>query len=67
MDEQDDNKPTQQEEPQEGAGPAGVAPRLDLLVDEHEEEVSENGRTVRRKGIYLLPNLFTTAALCAGF
>lgn len=46
---------------------SAVAPRLDLLVDEHEEEVSENGRTVRRKGIYLLPNLFTTAALFAGF
>jgi len=44
-----------------------VAPRLDLLVDEHEEEVSENGQTVRRQGIYLLPNLITTAALFAGF
>ena len=46
---------------------SGVAPRMDLLVDEHEEEVSENGRTVRHKGIYLLPNLFTTGALFAGF
>lgn len=46
---------------------SAVAPRLDLLVDEHEEEVSENGRTVRHQGIYLLPNLFTTAALFAGF
>ncbi len=45
----------------------GVTPRLDLLVDEHEEEVSENGRTVRHKGIYLLPNLFTMAALFGGF
>jgi CDP-diacylglycerol--serine O-phosphatidyltransferase len=45
----------------------GVTPRLDLLVDEHEEEVSENGETVRHRGIYLLPNLFTTAALFAGF
>ena len=44
-----------------------VAPRLDLPVDEHEEEVSVNGRTVRRQGIYLLPNLFTTGALFAGF
>jgi CDP-diacylglycerol--serine O-phosphatidyltransferase len=44
---------------------AGVS--LDLLVDEHEEEVSENGRPVRRQGIYLLPNLFTTGALFAGF
>jgi|AntAceMinimDraft_5_1070358.scaffolds.fasta_scaffold03386_5 CDP-diacylglycerol--serine O-phosphatidyltransferase len=46
---------------------AAVAPRLDMLVDEHEEEVSENGQTVRHQGIYLLPNLFTTAALFAGF
>nr|WP_076002066.1 CDP-diacylglycerol--serine O-phosphatidyltransferase [Pseudohalioglobus lutimaris] len=38
-----------------------------MLVDEHEEEVSENGRSVRRQGIYLLPNLFTTGALFAGF
>jgi len=43
------------------------AARLDLPIDEHEEEVSENGRTVRRQGIYLLPNLFTTGALFAGF
>jgi len=47
--------------------PGGVAPGLDLPVDEHEEEVSENGRIVRRQGIYLLPNLFTTGALFAGF
>ena len=46
---------------------AGVSASLDLLVDEHEEEVSENGRTVRRQGVYLLPNLFTTGALFSGF
>ncbi len=40
---------------------------IDLLVDEHEEEVSEDGQTVRRQGIFLLPNLFTTGALFAGF
>jgi CDP-diacylglycerol--serine O-phosphatidyltransferase len=40
---------------------------IEMLVDEHEEEVSEGGETVRRRGIYLLPNLFTTAALFAGF
>lgn len=45
----------------------GVTQTLDRLVDEHEEEVSENGTTVRKQGIYLLPNLFTTAALFAGF
>ncbi len=31
------------------------------------EEAIENGKKVRRKGIYLLPNLFTTSALFAGF
>lgn len=51
----------------EGQSQAGLTPSLDLLVDEHEEEVSEDGKTVRRQGIYLLPNLFTTAALFAGF
>jgi len=53
--------------PEAPPAPGSVAPRLDLLVDEHEEEVSENGQTVRYQGIYLLPNLFTTAALFAGF
>lgn len=38
-----------------------------LLIDDHEEEVSEGGRRVRRKGIFLLPNLLTTGALFAGF
>jgi len=38
-----------------------------VLIDEHEEEVSVDGKTVRRRGVYLLPNLFTTAALFAGF
>lgn len=37
------------------------------LIDEHEEEFSVDGKTVRRRGIYLLPNLFTTAALFADF
>lgn len=54
-------------EPLEKPAAGSVAPRLDLLIGEHEEEVSENGRTVRHKGIYLLPNLFTMAALFAGF
>lgn len=40
---------------------------IERLVDEHEEEVSEGGKTTRRQGIYLLPNLFTTGALFAGF
>lgn len=38
-----------------------------LPIDEHEEETSEGGARVRHKGIYLLPNLFTTAALFCGF
>lgn len=38
------------------------------IVDEHEEEVTtSSGQKVRHKGVYLLPNLFTTAALFAGF
>ena len=38
-----------------------------LPVDELEEVVSENGKTVRRKGVYLLPNMVTTGALFGGF
>ncbi len=38
-----------------------------LPLGEHVEEVSENGRQVRRRGVYLLPNLFTTAAMFCGF
>ena len=38
-----------------------------LLIDEHVEETSEGGLKVRHRGIYLLPNLFTTAALFCGF
>jgi CDP-diacylglycerol--serine O-phosphatidyltransferase len=38
-----------------------------LPVAEHEEEVSVDGRKERRRGIYLLPNLFTTGALFSGF
>ncbi len=38
-----------------------------LPIDEHVEEVSVNGRRERRRGVYLLPNLFTSAAMFAGF
>lgn len=31
------------------------------------EEALEDGKKIRRKGIYLLPNLFTTSALFSGF
>lgn len=37
------------------------------LIDEHIEEIAEDGRVVRHRGIFLLPNLFTSAALFAGF
>ena len=68
MEQQDQTQPDDEATPVAGApGTASVTAPLDRLVDEHEEEVSENGRPVRRKGIYLLPNLFTTGALFAGF
>ncbi len=38
-----------------------------LPIDEHEEMVSEGGKKVRRRGIYLLPNLLTLGTLFAGF
>lgn len=39
-----------------------------LPIDEHiEEGHDDEGRKVRHRGIYLLPNLFTTANLFAGF
>ncbi|HHX05554.1 MAG TPA: CDP-diacylglycerol--serine O-phosphatidyltransferase, partial [Pseudomonas sp.] len=39
-----------------------------LPIDDHIEEGHDSeGRKVRHKGIYLLPNLFTTANLFAGF
>src|SRR4029077_11610298 len=39
------------------------------MHDGHEEEMPEEGVVVRkrRKGIYILPNLFTLAALFGGF
>ena len=40
---------------------------LDLLVDEHEEEVSENGSPCAARVFISCPNLFTTGALFAGF
>ncbi|AFU98910.1 CDP-diacylglycerol--serine O-phosphatidyltransferase [Simiduia agarivorans] len=44
-----------------------IDPLHSALIDEHVEEVEENGRKVRHRGIYLLPNLFTTGALFSGF
>jgi len=46
---------------------ADVGEDFAFPVDEHVEEVSENGRKVRRRGVYLLPNLLTTGALFSGF
>ena len=64
-----EQKPPQQDSQDEATRSAqgALAPGLDLLVDEHEEEESVDGMTVRGQGIYLLPNLFTTGALFAGF
>ena len=55
------------------AGPDGSGENDDrslgsyLPIDDLEEEISEGGKMVRRRGVYLLPNLFTTAALFFGF
>lgn len=38
-----------------------------LPIDEHEEIFSEGGKEVRRRGIYLLPNVLTLGALFSGF
>ncbi|MBT3531824.1 MAG: CDP-diacylglycerol--serine O-phosphatidyltransferase [Gammaproteobacteria bacterium] len=38
-----------------------------LPIDEHEEIISEGGKSVRRRGIFLLPNLMTLGALFSGF
>jgi CDP-diacylglycerol--serine O-phosphatidyltransferase len=61
----------------DGKGPAEeVKPLADAaalvdealtFIDDHEEEVSEGGKSVRKRGIYLLPNLLTTGAMFAGF
>ena len=51
---------------QESAGSSSAIDAL-TLIDEHEEEVSVGGKTERQRGIYLLPNLFTTGALFCGF
>lgn len=39
----------------------------DFIFGEHEEEVSEGELKIRHRGVYLLPNLFTTGALFCGF
>jgi hypothetical protein len=47
--------------------PKEVKDSIPPLYDEHEEIVSEKGKKVKRRGIFLLPNLFTTASLFSGF
>jgi CDP-diacylglycerol---serine O-phosphatidyltransferase len=54
-----------------GAGralfPTGVFDTLAAAMDDYQNERRLLKNRVRRRGIYLLPNLFTTAALFAGF
>ena len=51
------------EEPNQASAAESMLP-----IDEHVEEGHDaEGRKVRHRGIYLLPNLFTTANLFAGF
>jgi CDP-diacylglycerol--serine O-phosphatidyltransferase len=55
------------ETPRENGGLEAAADEALTLIDDHEEVVSEGGKKVRRRGIYLLPNLLTTGAMFAGF
>lgn len=57
-----DNKPASQN----NDSPLDNVEKL-IPVAEHFEEVHEDGRKVRHRGVYLLPNLFTTGALFSGF
>lgn len=57
-----------QEASEQDKKPSGFEPLSDMdLVDEVVEETVEDGQRVKRRGIYLLPNLFTTGALFSGF
>lgn len=56
------NHDQEQNRPSEPGDHEGPLPFGDLV-----EEVSENGKKVRHRGVYLLPNLFTTGALFGGF
>ena len=57
------------DEPELASTEAGgsLGQEFNLPIDEHEEVVSEGGRQVRLRGVYLLPNLLTLGALFAGF
>jgi len=55
------------ERPDEANETASSSTESIIPVDEHFEETHDaQGRKIRRRGVYLLPNLFTTAALFAG-
>ncbi|BBI72024.2 phosphatidylserine synthase [Vreelandella aquamarina] len=60
------------ESPQQTSGSDDAVGNEDLATaflreTEVVEEAVEDGKKIRRKGIYLLPNLFTTSALFSGF
>lgn len=58
--------PDQDASAAEGQIPAAID--IEKIVDEHEEEmIGADGRAQRHRGVFLLPNLFTTGALFAGF
>lgn len=58
----------EQHDKEEGIEQAAMAQLDNLLpVGDHEEEISVDGKKEMKKGIYLLPNLFTTGALFSGF
>jgi len=58
---------TSDNEKKESAEDLALAVPEGLPVDEHVEEVSENGKRIQRRGVYLLPNMVTTGALFGGF
>ena len=60
--------PYMKDDLQQDNGFEAEGPHTLLPIDEHIEEVpGPDGKKVRHRGIYLLPNLFTTAALFSGF
>ena len=60
-------EPNSAEQPAEAVDATQSSTSRHLPIDEHFEEVSQNGKRIRRKGVYLLPNIITTAALFSGF
>jgi len=69
---QPDSAPSDKAEQPDSAHQSEVGDNEDLAAaflreTEVVEEAVEDGKKIRRRGIYLLPNLFTTSALFAGF